>query len=159
MRKDGARRGLDRDDAGAAHFGQPRDCFRGARHNGGTGHADHNLVVGDEGRKEPARARAANAAKSARGLSAPRGAYEKQSSRTDDDRGAMPDQRRQLVAERLARTGRHHRQRVIAGQRAFDHRLLHAAKMGKAETVVEKLMHAGHSRTIAAARPTRKLAR
>ena len=33
--------------------------------------------------------------------------------RRDDDRRALPRQRRQLVAERLARAGRHHRQRVL----------------------------------------------
>ena len=48
---------------------------------------------------------------------------------------------------------------MIAGKRSLDHFLLHAAEMGKTETVVEKLMHGGHSRTIAAPRPTRKLAR
>ena len=77
----------------------------------------------------------------------------------DDDRRAMPRQRRQLVAERLAGTGRHDRQRMLAANGAFHHLLLHAAKMGKAETLVEKLMHAGHSRTIAALSSTRKLAR
>jgi uncharacterized protein len=47
---------------------------------------------------------------------------------------------------------------MIAGKRSLDHFLLHAAEMGKTETVVEKLMHAGHSCTIAAAWPTSKLA-
>ena len=77
--------------------------------------------------------------------------------RRDDDRGAVPRQRRQLVAERLARPGRHHRQRVLPGDRPIDHRLLHAAEVGKAETVVEELMHAGHRRSIDWPWPTRKL--
>ena len=71
--------------------------------------------------------------------------------RRDDQRGPAPRQRRQLVAERLARPGRHHRQRMLARHHPLDHLLLHPAKVGKAEPVVENLMHAGHSCTLSPA--------
>jgi hypothetical protein len=41
--------------------------------------------------------------------------------------GAVAGQRRQLVAQRLARAGRHHRQRVLAAMDPADHLLLDAA--------------------------------
>ena len=53
-------------------------------------------------------------------------------------------QRRQLVAERLARARRHHRERVLAGDHAPDHLLLHAAELVEAEDALEDFVRVGH---------------
>ena len=69
-----------------------------------------------------------------------------------------PHKCRKLVAERLARACRHNCKRMLSADGSLDHLLLHAAKMVKAETVVEKLMHAGHRLPIDCCRTMRKLA-
>ena len=53
-----------------------------------------------------------------------------------DQRRAFAGKRRQLIAKRLARAGRHHRERVLARQHAVDHLFLHAAEMVEAEDAV-----------------------
>ena len=67
--------------------------------------------------------------------------------RRDDERGSFPRQRRHLVAERLARPGRHHRQRVLARHDAVDHLLLDPAEGGEAEGGVEDFERGEHLRT------------
>ena len=57
----------------------------------------------------------------------------------DDQGRPLARQRRHLVAERLARSGRHHRQRMAAGHDAIDHFGLDAAEILKAECVAENL--------------------
>ena len=52
--------------------------------------------------------------------------------RRDDQRERMPRQRRKLIAQRLARAGRHHRQHVLAGERGGDDLLLAGAEVGEA---------------------------
>ncbi len=51
----------------------------------------------------------------------------------DDDRHARKQRRRQLIAQGLARAGRHHGKRVQAAQRALHHRLLAGPKLAKTE--------------------------
>src|SRR5205823_4861165 len=52
----------------------------------------------------------------------------------------------ELVAERLARTRRHHRERMLTGDYAIDDLLLHAAEGMEAEDGLENRMGiAGHS--------------
>ena len=53
--------------------------------------------------------------------------------RRDDERDARGEQRRQLVAERLARAGRHHREHVAAGQDRLDGLALPRPELGEAE--------------------------
>ncbi len=59
---------------------------------------------------------------------------------------AVPRQSRQLIAKRLARAGRHHRQCAAPGHHAIDHRLLDAAKAGKAEGGVKDIERRGDHR-------------
>ena len=66
--------------------------------------------------------------------------------RRDDDPGAGPRERGQLVGQRLARAGRHHREDVLARHGARDDLFLHPAEVREAEAVVENLMRVGHSR-------------
>ena len=65
--------------------------------------------------------------------------------RRNDDPGTVTGERGQLVGQRLARAGRHHRERVIPRHRPRDDLFLDPAEGGKAETVVKKLMRVGHS--------------
>ena len=53
--------------------------------------------------------------------------------RGNDERSAFAGDRGKLIAERLARAGRHHRERVLAGKNAVDDLFLHAAEMIEAE--------------------------
>ena len=53
--------------------------------------------------------------------------------RGDDDAGAVSRHRGHLIAERLARAGRHHRQRILTQHDAVHHFRLPPAKAGKAE--------------------------
>ena len=53
--------------------------------------------------------------------------------RRDDQCRAVAHERGQLVAERLAGTGRHHRESVLAREDAADHVLLDAAERVEAE--------------------------
>ncbi len=57
--------------------------------------------------------------------------------RADDDAGPLQHHRGQLVGERLARAGGHHRQRALPRHHAVDHRGLHAAKGVIAENPAE----------------------
>ena len=71
--------------------------------------------------------------------------------RRDDDRGALGNHRRQLVAERLAAAGRHDHAGVASGQKAA-----HDALLQRAERVVspvapqrrEQVGFGGHERTV-----------
>ena len=58
--------------------------------------------------------------------------------RADHDAGAVEHDRRELIAERLARAGRHDGERPLAGQHARDHLVLHAAQGGEAEHALER---------------------
>ncbi len=60
----------------------------------------------------------------------------------DDDPGAPPFKRGQLIAERLARPGRHHRQRMLSRHRPLDDNALHPAKGGETETLMEQRLEA-----------------
>ncbi len=60
--------------------------------------------------------------------------------RRDHQRGAVADQRRELVAQRLARAGRHHRKRGLARDHSRDDLLLNAAKRVEAERAFENLL-------------------
>ena len=60
--------------------------------------------------------------------------------RRDDDGRASTGQRRDLVAQALARPGRHQRERMRARHDAADHRLLLPAEGGEAEGAVEDVM-------------------
>ena len=51
--------------------------------------------------------------------------------RRDDQRQAAARQRRQLVAQRLAGAGRHHRQHVLAGERGGEDFFLAGAEVGE----------------------------
>jgi hypothetical protein len=64
--------------------------------------------------------------------------------RRDDERRARPRQRRHLVAQRLARAGRHHGQRVPPRHDAPDHLLLDAAKRVEAEGAAQNVERRGH---------------
>ena len=89
-------------------------------------------------------------------LGAPHLVLHQRDQRGDDDRCAVPGQRRKLIAKRFTRPGRHYRQRMLPGDGALDDLLLHPAEMGKAEPVVEELVEVGHRMTIAAQRTARK---
>ena len=65
--------------------------------------------------------------------------------RRDDQRRAIARNCWQLVAERLSRSGRHHRQRVLAGEHAADHLLLDAAEGVKAKSLFEDRVRVGHA--------------
>ena len=53
-----------------------------------------------------------------------------------------------LVAERLARPGRHHRQRVLAGDHPVDHLLLHAAETHRSRTTLFRQSAGGRRRSL-----------
>ena len=57
--------------------------------------------------------------------------------RGDDQHRPGQGQRRHLIAERLARAGRHHRQRAPPVHHPADHLLLNAAEAGEAERVAK----------------------
>ena len=59
--------------------------------------------------------------------------------RRDDHPGARPDQRRNLVAQRLAAAGRHQHERVVAGDHMRDDRFLVAAERLVPENPVQDL--------------------
>ena len=59
-------------------------------------------------------------------------------------RPSLARQRRHLVAERLARAGRHHRERVAAGHDPADHLGLDAAEVGKAERIAKDVERVAH---------------
>ena len=69
--------------------------------------------------------------------------------RRNDDRRAGSQQGRDLVAKRLAATGRHQHEGIAATADAFDHGLLVAAERGIAKNAVEQLQcgigHAVHA--------------
>ena len=58
--------------------------------------------------------------------------------------GPRPRQRGQLVAERLARAGRHHGKRVLAAKDAVDDLPLNAAEAVEAEGLFEDRVRVGH---------------
>jgi hypothetical protein len=58
--------------------------------------------------------------------------------RRDHDHDAGPQQRRQLVAQGLAATGRHHRQQIAAGEGVEHHRLLTGPETIEAEAVPKR---------------------
>lgn len=64
--------------------------------------------------------------------------------RRDDDAWFVRDQCRQLIAQRLAGAGRHHRQHRTPGKDMFDHLVLAGAEPVKAEHLAEQLLRAGH---------------
>ncbi len=72
--------------------------------------------------------------------------------RRDDEHRPLERQRRHLVAERLARAGRHHGERALAGHDAVDHVFLDAAKVREAERVAKDLERRRHRTRKAAAR-------
>ena len=59
--------------------------------------------------------------------------------RRDDDRGAGTAQRRHLIADALAATGRHQHKGVAASHHMVDCRILLAAKAGKTENLAQHL--------------------
>jgi hypothetical protein len=63
--------------------------------------------------------------------------------RGDDDTGAGSDQSRDLVAERLAATGRHEHERVAALDHALDDRRLLTPERLVAEDAMEDLERGG----------------
>jgi len=66
--------------------------------------------------------------------------------RRDDQRRAVASERRQLIAERLARAGRHHGKRVLTGNNSANDILLHPAECMETENGLEnRLRVAGHS--------------
>ena len=60
--------------------------------------------------------------------------------RRDDERQVGPHQRRQLVAERLARARRHHHEHVAARERGRDRLRLAAAEGREAEQLVQRAL-------------------
>src|SRR5690606_19851770 len=67
-----------------------------------------------------------------------------------DHRGTRPQQGRNLVAQRLAATGRHQDQRIAAAEDMLDDRLLVAAECGVAEHAGEDVeWPVGHARMLA----------
>src|SRR5690606_7578387 len=60
--------------------------------------------------------------------------------RRDDHAAAFEQHRRQLVCQRLARAGRHHRQRRSPGQHTLDHLPLHAAEALEAEHAAQRAL-------------------
>ena len=69
--------------------------------------------------------------------------------RRDDDTDARPQQRRDLVGERLAAAGRHQHQRVAAGGDMLDHLALEATKAVVAENVLEQGLGLDRSTAVA----------
>ena len=57
--------------------------------------------------------------------------------RRDDDAGALPDERWNLIAQRLAAAGRHEHQRIAAGHDMVDDLALRVAKCGVAKGVAQ----------------------
>ena len=67
--------------------------------------------------------------------------------RRHDDAGAGPDERRDLVAQRLAAAGRHQRQHVAAGeQRLDDRRLVQSGSSCSRRLLLEHALRLGHRR-------------
>ena len=64
--------------------------------------------------------------------------------RREDERRRGPQHRRELVRERLARAGRHHRERVDALDGGVDHCLLPRAEVVEAEELPERGAQVGH---------------
>jgi hypothetical protein len=58
--------------------------------------------------------------------------------RRDHEREVGPQQRRQLIAERLARPGRHHDEQVAAGERRADRLRLAGAEGAEAEVLAQR---------------------
>ena len=65
--------------------------------------------------------------------------------RRDDERQVGPHQRRQLVAERLARAGWHHHQHVAAGDGGLDRLALAGPEPGEAEHLPQRLAGLGRA--------------
>ena len=64
--------------------------------------------------------------------------------RRDDDRQPPLHDGGELVAEALARAGRHDAEDVLAGQDVFDHLALAGAEFVEAEDVAERVIEGGH---------------
>ena len=64
--------------------------------------------------------------------------------RRDDDRQVIAQQRRQLVAQRLAGTGRHHHQHIAPAKRSLYRLLLPRAEGSEAEVLVESVERREH---------------
>jgi hypothetical protein len=64
--------------------------------------------------------------------------------RRDHQRRAFADQRRQLVAERLARARRHHRERALPHEDARNDLFLDSAKGVESEGLFEDRVRVGH---------------
>ena len=62
--------------------------------------------------------------------------------RTDHQRGSTARQSRQLIAERLARSGGHDQQRIFSRGHRLAHRLLVGPEAGKAEDALQQLAEA-----------------
>jgi len=71
--------------------------------------------------------------------------------RRNDQRRAFPGERRQLIAERLARAGRHHRQRMLSREHAAHDVLLRAAEGVEAKRLFENRVRVGHACSCSAA--------
>ena len=65
--------------------------------------------------------------------------------RRDDDACPLQHRRGQLIAERLARAGRHHRKRPLPREHAIDHLCLHPAEAGEAEDTLQIWEGIGHA--------------
>ncbi len=66
--------------------------------------------------------------------------------RRDHDRQAVAQQRRQLIAQRLAAAGGHHREHVAAGQDGIDDLTLAGPELGKAEHSAQQVPGVGEVR-------------
>ncbi len=64
--------------------------------------------------------------------------------RRDDECRPFADDGGQLIAERLARAGRHHCERVLSREDALHDLILHAAEMVEAEDAFQGFERVGH---------------
>jgi hypothetical protein len=71
--------------------------------------------------------------------------------RRDDESGSFPGERRKLIAKRFTRTGRHHRQAMLAPHHPGDDLLLSASEGAEAEHALQYVCRVtGHSAACAA---------